>query len=282
LPSNPFPIVSRTLPGGRRCKAQTATCAHCGLVSEFDVAGGDPNGLSAEAMLIVLRDMGWSDKRAHGLECPACLDRGTKGLMVFAKSYSEPDAVRAMFGEFYGRPLTDEEFAAQIDAMRLETVLCEGFPDTDSLIAAIRDTGFADTVSEIPLRLREEPPMAEPSAKPNALDLRGRDDKRRVNEALTAHYTGEENGYGGDWSDGKIASTLSVPEALVKEIRLQFYGENPGNEATGANERKRMRQVNECRADIHRIEQRLMTEFSKAESELSALKGRLDRLGVPQ
>jgi hypothetical protein len=102
-----------------------------------------------------------------------------------------------------------------------------------------------------------------------------REDKRRVLDKLNEVYTGEALGYSGDWSDGKVAAALSVPKAWVTDLRVEFHGENAGNESTDKEARDRKRAVNELKGDIDRIEKTILNALADAEKALAPLRRRL-------
>jgi hypothetical protein len=77
-------------------------------------------------------------------------------------------------------------------------------------------------------RAKPEETKVSAAEKPKAPTI---NDRRRIMDALEAHYDTDAGRYSKAFTDDALAATLDVPRAWVAEIRLAFFGEGAGNEA---------------------------------------------------
>ncbi len=266
--------------GGRR-SVQVVQCRECPETLEVRVnnAGG---AMSDETIMRKARLKGWTfGRKGRDVVCGACVRSASTTLAVH-KLRSEPEAMRAALTIPPGKT---EELV--VDAIRLEAVLDSGAHSLAALESRIETTGAGARFDEISIaeRLKKEPEPMNATVTPIASSSPrqpSREDKRRVLEKLNEVYDGEETGYSRDWSDAKVAASLSVPPRWVTDLRVEFHGENAGNEATDKEAKARRRAINELRADIERIESRLLSTLADTERAIGPLKARLARLDGEQ
>jgi hypothetical protein len=264
---------------GRRRVVQVLRCGDCPAVKVFNVNTATRGGMSDETILRKAALLGWeSARKGRELLCPDCA-RGSKRLAMVHKLAVAPDEVREIMSEHAGRPVADDELRRAADVLRVEAVLDDGSPSLQFLERTIVDSG-AGAIYDKAKWPRKEPPPMNAHAAPAPIGPRqpAREDKRRILERLSDVYTNEEVGYSKDWTDDKLAASLSVPVAWVRDLRVEFHGENAGNEATEGAAKARVKVMNELRTDIHRIETKLTAELSRFESDLAGCRARLAKL----
>jgi hypothetical protein len=281
-----FPPETRHDPARGRRVVQTVTCRECGATHEFNV-NTRSGGMADDTIVRKAGLLGWRAKRSgRVMTCPACLareDRSIKVQLSARKLDTDPDLVRRETEAALGRPLTDDEFEATSDACRLEAVLDSGAVDLDHLRRAMDRTGAGAVYDALPFET-EKPTMKETTTAPRSPS---RDDKRRILDKLSECYASEEIGYAADWSDRKLAEALNVPEAWVRDLRVEFHGDNGDNEANSAAAREFRRALNELRKDLTTAEKRVneaLGTLAQAEREVGSVKARLDKLengGLP-
>ncbi len=272
-----FTPEHRPSPGARPKPVQVVRCHECPATHEFAVNTATRGGMSDETIIRKATVLGWkAHRKGRRMTCPAC-DRRAGTLAMVHKLRVAPEEIAALVEQAEGAPLNPAALQGAIDRVRVEAVLSEGSATLDQLERVIVETGAAALYDSHPWKLKERPVM-KPVPPPAGVREPSRDDKRRILEALSARYVSEEVGYSGDWTDDKLAASLSVPMAWVRDLRVEFHGENAGNEALDGAARERKRAINECRTDIRRIETKLTEDFARAERELSVVRGRLDRL----
>lgn len=106
------------------------------------------------------------------------------------------------------------------------------------------------------------PMKAEPPRLPT------REDRRRVTEALEAHYDVKNERYTASWSDKALAAQLGMPVGWVAEERDRAYGPDV-NEKNA----ERASEAAAIRAEMERLQSELIVQFD-------LLDGRLKRLEV--
>ena len=255
---------------------QVAKCEECGEEHEFRVNTKARGGMPDAVIIKKLKGLGWEVKRAgRDLTCAACI-RGAKGAL--ALHHINRDAAN-----FDAVVLPDEPPAKQEairDAMTLSTVLDTGYPSASSLLDAMAATGADVALDAVPLEPVSPPKESTMKEAPATTGPRppSREEKRTILAKLEEVYADEDVGYAADWSDGKLAASLSVPEAWVRSLREEFHGENASHEAADKGRRERERALNEIRADIKAIDSKVMTALADAEKSLSSVRDRLARL----
>lgn len=264
-----LPKTTHDQASGQRRVVQSVACHSCDASHDFKVntaAAGMPD----EVIIRKARAIGWEFRRnGRDATCPTCL-RAAKVVVAVRKLKTEPEAMAAALTVPRGKTLEQVT-----DALRLEAVLDMGAPTLAALEQQIETSEMGRLVDQTPLseRLKPEPePMTKAATAPRQP---AREDKRRILDKLNEVYTGEALGYSGDWSDGKVAASLSVPKAWVTDLRVEFHGENAGNESTDKEARERKRAVNELRADIDRIEKTILNALADAEKTLAPLRRRI-------
>lgn len=258
---------------GRRV-IQSVKCRHCGEVHEFRV-NTRSGGMADETIMRKARLLGWEFRRkGREVTCGDCIRSGKVALAVH-KLDSEPEAMESALTVPAGKSL---DFVK--DSLRLEAVLDSGYPSLAALREKMVETGAAETFDKISLseRLMEEPKPMTTAAPKSAPRSPSREDKRKVLDKLNEVYAGEETGYAGDWTDAKVAASLSVPPAWVRDLRIEFHGENAGNESTDKEAKERRRAINELRSDMDRVERVLLTALADAEKAIGGIKARLAKL----
>lgn len=262
-------------PNQRRI-VQVAKCEECAEEHEFKVNTRARGGMPDAVIIKKLKGLGWEVKRGgRDLTCASCI-RGAKGAL--ALHHINRDAAN-----FDAVVLPDEPPAKQEairDAMTLSTVLDTGYPSASSLLDAMAATGADVALDAVPLEPVSPPKESTMKEAPATTGPRppSREEKRTILAKLEEVYAGEDVGYAADWSDGKLAASLSVPEAWVRSLREEFHGENASNEAADKGRRERERALNEIRADIKAIDSKVMTALADAEKSLSSVRDRLARL----
>lgn len=225
-------------------------------------------------------------RKGRDVTCPACEAMAMQFVPLAARTRTREgqDGFFAELEERQGRKLSEERRVAFVDAVRIQCVLHEGARDWEAFCEALDATGY-DLGDVIQVREKEPPTMNKhtPASAKAAADSAGprepsREHKRQILAKLADLYVSDEVGYSADWSDEKLAASLSVPVAWVRELREEFHGENAGNESGSRHERERKRILNELRTDIHRLEQRLVANLADAERELSSIRARLTRV----
>lgn len=75
---------------------------------------------------------------------------------------------------------------------------------------------------------KEKTPMPAHATDPAARPPRemSPDDALAIIGTMQEVYLGADKGYGEGWTDSKVADSLNVPRAWVRQVRLRFYGEN--------------------------------------------------------
>lgn len=258
---------------GRRV-VQVARCSECGEEHEFRFNTKARGGMPDAVIIRKLKALAWEVRRSgRDLTCASCL-RGSQGSYAIHHMAKDQQA-------FDAAVLADdppEQHEVIRDAMSLSAVLDTGYPSAASLLDAMDKSGAGKVLDAIPLpQPKEAEPMttAAPKSGPRPPS---REDKRRILSKLEEVYAGEEVGYAADWTDGKVAASLSVPEAWVRDLRVEFHGENDSNEAADKGRRERDRALNEIRADIKAIDSKVMNALADAEKSLAAVRGRLAKL----
>lgn len=257
---------------GRRV-VQAVACKTCEATHDFNV-NTRSGGMADDTIIRKARALGWDFRRGgRDATCPRCIRSG-KVVVAVRKLKTEPEAMADALTVPAGSTLE-----RVIDSIKLEAVLDAGAPSFAYLEASLDGSELGRIIDEAPLseRLKPEP---EPMTKPAAVAPRSpaREDKRRILDKLNEVYTGEALGYSADWSDGKVAATLSVPKAWVTDLRVEFHGENAGNESTDKEARERKRIVNELRGDIDRIEKTILNALADAEKGIAPLRRRIAAL----
>lgn len=259
---------------GRRV-VQVARCSDCGEEHEFRVNTKARGGMPDAVIIRKLKALAWEVRRSgRDLTCASCA-RGSQGAYAVHHMAKDPAA-------FDAAVLADDPPGSHEvikDAMSMSAVLDTGYPSAAALLEGMEKTGARDTLDAIPLPQPKpkEPTMttAGPKSGPRPPS---REDKRRILSKLEEVYAGEEVGYAAEWTDGKVAASLSVPEAWVRDLRVEFHGENDSNEAADKGRRERDRALNEIRADIKAIDSKVMNALADAEKSLAAVRGRLAKL----
>lgn len=260
---------------GRRV-VQVAKCEECGEEHEFRVNTRARGGMPDAVIMKKLKGLGWEVKRGgRDLTCASCL-RGAQGALAIHHIARDPE-------KFDAAVLAEEPPAKREvirDAMSLAAVLDTGYPGASSLLDAMAATGADVALDAIPLEPAKPPKESKPMTDAPTTGPRppSREDKRRILAKLDDVYDGEETGYSADWSDKKVAATLSVPPAWVRDLRVEFHGENASNEAADKGRRERERAINEIKADIAAIDRKIMTALADGEKALSSVKDRLAKL----
>lgn len=261
---------------GRRV-VQVAKCEECGEEHEFRVNTKARGGMPDAVVMKKLKALGWTVKRGgRDLTCASC-GRGAQGALAIHHIGRDPAAFDAAV--LADEPPEKREVIR--DAMSLSAVLDTGYPSASSLLDAMAATGADVALDAIPLEPAKPPKESTPM--PDTPTTTGprppaREDKRRILAKLEEVYAGEEVGYAADWTDEKVAASLSVPPAWVRDLRVEFHGENASNEAADKGRRERERALNEIKADIAAIDRKVMNALADAEKALSAVRGRLAKL----
>lgn len=262
-------------------RVQVVRCGDCSEEIEF-VVGAGKSHMNDDTIMRKARNAGWEFRRGgRAPRCPGC-SRQVRGLVAVRAVATRPAEVRAALDASIGRASTDAEFTAAADVMNVEAVLTEGAPSLESLTQRLEESGAGPVLDAVPFPAKQEPPPMRDTA-PAAASPRqpSREDKRRILDKLTEEYVSEEIGYSGDWSDEKVAAALSVPRAWVTDLRIEFHGENAGNENGSKAKRERDRAINELRQDIGGVARKIdgaLATIAEAERALDPLKARLAKL----
>lgn len=257
----------------RRKVVQVVRCDHCPEEHSFNV-NTRSGGMADDTIIRKVRLLGWDiSRKGRDRTCPRCVRAGGV-VLAMHKLNSEPQAMRAALTIPPGK--TEEQV---VDSIRLEAVLDSGAPTLAALEERIAESGAGKALDKFPVseRIKQEPkPMKETTVASRRQP--SREDKRRVLDKLNEVYSGEEVGYSGDWSDAKVAAALSVPVRWVSDLRIEFHGENAGNEAGDKEARQRRRQINELRTDLNALEAKFMQALSDCEKAIGPIKARLAKL----
>lgn len=94
-----------------------------------------------------------------------------------------------------------------------------------------------------------------------------RDQRRSARDALDLHYDEGAQRYKGNWTDKSLGDTVSVPWALIAEVREQFYGPNVNEAAV-----QHRRELKQAIADAEKLAERHLTLAADAEAFASRCK----------
>lgn len=117
----------------------------------------------------------------------------------------------------------------------------------------------------------DAPVKAEPPPQPKPAD------NRRIMAALDDAYDEKAGGYSRGESDDKVANSLNVPVAWVREVREKFYG--AAMPAEVAVLLPSVTQLENRITEHGRAVQRMAQEHSALQEALSALKARISQIG---
>lgn len=272
-----FPPTFRELSGHRR-RCQVVTCSDCGREKAWPVSVKAKGGMATDTIIRKTREIGWTfTKRGKVAVCKEC-DELPKSLAAVRGLQTRPDELAKVWGDVED----GGDFETAADITRTRTILEMGLPSLESLEEHFEKSGTGEALDSIKFKPEEEDTdMASTQtavAEQSAPRQPEREDKRRILAKLDDVCCSEEVGYSGNWSDEKVAATLSVPPAWVRDLREEFHGDNASNEDSDKVNRERTKALNECRADVKRIESTLTNTLARAESDLTAVRKRLEKL----
>lgn len=122
-------------------------------------------------------------------------------------------------------------------------------------------------------------PTKSPSEQPPR--VMGIDDALTIARRLQDIYLGKEKGYADDWTDGKLAESLGVPRAWVKECRVKTFGDGlAGNDEIAALVRDAQAVRNDALGILEKLglaRKAVLELIDEAESKLRARLDVIDR-----
>lgn len=270
--SSLFRVETRRDPAsGRIERFQSVTCTKSGCDSVMDIPArtAATGGLPDAVIVKKAQAAGWRITRGGRTRvCESCQSDGRPHVFV----HRTRDDDHALDDVMFTDRDPPEKREAIRDSVRVRAVLDSGSATLPELESRLAEPATAEILDAVPLQERN--PMDTPSA-PRAPS---REDKRKILDRLAEVYVGEEIGYSKDWTDAKLAASLSMPTAWVTDLRVEFHGDNAGNEAADGLAKERRRLINECRADIDRIEKKGLETLADMERQLAGVRARLDRI----
>lgn len=231
----------------------------------------------ASAVMSAMKGAGWLYAPAKGGEhgdafCPFhAIGVKALGVMVDLRALGEHETRKRLRRDYH---LTAEELDA---ALRDAESTARGSLGDETVDRAMAN--LAEELAALAAKQQEKEDAAMHDRMGAAADAprqMTREHRRAIIEKLTAVY--EEDGYGGDWSDAKVAQGLNVPVAWVAQLRAENFGDATESEADREQRKAMQREVNTLKTDLKAVRAdiaRALDAAAQADGKIPGIEARL-------